>query len=172
MKLLGTNCVFLVLEAVSWNRWEWNVFFVLVGEHYGTVWDGTSHLLYGRVLLFPSLTSFIFSSLSFRLSSSLLFRLVFHLLSRLSSSLLFRLVFHLLSRTPTSSSGVSRLGDGGRGSSEAVCVKERVPFVIGVGRRLRGTRGLGGRSGGSGGSRNVSGGLRLCRGSVKSASNA
>ena len=58
----------------------------------------------------------------------------------------------LVAGTPTSSSGVSRLGDGGRGSREAVCVKERVPFVIGVGRRLRGTRGLGGRSGGSGGS--------------------
>ena len=78
----------------------------------------------------------------------------------------------LVASTPTSSSGGSRLGDGGRGASETVCVKERVPFVIGVGRRLRGTRGLRGWSGGSGGSRSVSGGLRLCRGSVESASNA
>ena len=51
----------------------------------------------------------------------------------------------LVASTPTSSSGVGRLGDGGRGATkrwgEAVCVKERVPFVIGVGRGLRGTRG-------------------------------
>ena len=49
-------------------------------------------------------------------------------------------------------SGVGRLGDGGRGATkrrcEAVCIKESVPFVVGVGRRLRGTRGLGGRGGG------------------------
>ena len=52
----------------------------------------------------------------------------------------------LLASTPTSTSGVGRLGDGGRGATkrrgEAVCVKESVPFVIGVGRRLRGTGGL------------------------------
>ena len=48
----------------------------------------------------------------------------------------------LVASTPTSSSGVGRLGDGGRGATkrwgEAVCVKERVPFVIGVGRGLCG----------------------------------
>ena len=32
----------------------------------------------------------------------------------------------LVASTPTSSSGDSRLGDGGRGASETVCVKERV----------------------------------------------
>ena len=46
----------------------------------------------------------------------------------------------LVASTPTSSSGVGRLGDGGRGATkrwgEAVCDKERVPFVIGVGRGL------------------------------------
>ena len=58
----------------------------------------------------------------------------------------------LVASTPTRSSGDSRLGDGGRGATkrrgEAVCVKESVPFVIGVGRRLHGTGGLGGRGGG------------------------
>ena len=53
----------------------------------------------------------------------------------------------LVASTPTSTSGVGRLGDGGRGAPkrrcEAVCIKESVPFVIGVGGRLRGTRGLG-----------------------------
>ena len=81
----------------------------------------------------------------------------------------------LVASTPTSSSGDSRLGDSGRGATkrwgETVCVKERVPFVIGVGRRLRSTRGLRGRSGGSGGSRSSSGWLRLCRGSLESTSN-
>ena len=52
-------------------------------------------------------------------------------------------------RTPTSSSGVGRLGDGGRGATkrrgEAVCVEESVPVIIGVGRGLRSTGGLGGR---------------------------
>ena len=55
----------------------------------------------------------------------------------------------LVASTPTNTSGVGQLGDGGRGATkrrgEAVCVKESVPFVIGVGRRLRGTGGLGGR---------------------------
>ena len=57
----------------------------------------------------------------------------------------------LVASTPTSSSGNSRLGDGGRGASKTVCVKKRVPFVIGVGRRLRNTGGLRSRSCGSGG---------------------
>ena len=53
----------------------------------------------------------------------------------------------LVASTPTSTSGVGRLGDGGatKRRGEAVSVKESVPFVIGVGRRLRSTRGLGGR---------------------------
>ena len=55
----------------------------------------------------------------------------------------------LVASTPTSTSGVGRLGDGSLGATkrrgEAVCVKESVLFVIGVGRRLRSTRGLGGR---------------------------
>ena len=55
----------------------------------------------------------------------------------------------LVASTPTSSSGVGRLGDGGRGATkrrgEAVCVEESVPVIIGVGRSLRSTGGLGGR---------------------------
>ena len=51
----------------------------------------------------------------------------------------------LVASAPTSTSGDGRLGDGGRGATkrrcEAVCIKESVPFVVGVGRRLRGTRG-------------------------------
>ena len=51
--------------------------------------------------------------------------------------------------TPTSTSGVGWLGHGGRGATkrrgEAVCVEESVPIVIGVGRGLRSTGGLGGR---------------------------
>ena len=73
----------------------------------------------------------------------------------------------LVASTPTSSSGFGRLGDGGRGATKrwgkAVCVEECVPFVIGVGRRLRGTRGLGDRSRGCRGcrgSRGVGGWLR------------
>ena len=54
-------------------------------------------------------------------------------------------------RHDTTCSLHGRLGDGGRGATkrwgEAVCAKECVPFVIGVGRRLRGTRGLGGPEG-------------------------
>ena len=49
----------------------------------------------------------------------------------------------LVASTPTSSSGVGRLGDGGRGATErrgeAVCVEESVPVIIGVGRGLRST---------------------------------
>ena len=77
----------------------------------------------------------------------------------------------LVASTPSSSSGNSRLGDGGRGASETVCVKERVPFVIGVGRRLRSTGGLRSRSCGSGGSRGNGGWLRFCRGSLEYTSN-
>ena len=77
----------------------------------------------------------------------------------------------LVASTPTSSSGGSRLGNGSRGASETMCVKERVPFVVRVGRRLRDTRALGGRSGGNGGPRSDSGGLRLCRSSVEGTSN-
>ena len=65
----------------------------------------------------------------------------------------------LVASTPTSTSGVGRLGDGGRGAPkrrcEAMCVKESVPFVVGVGRRLRGTRGFGGPDGGCRGPRGV-----------------
>ena len=77
----------------------------------------------------------------------------------------------LVASTPTSSSGNSRLGDGGRGASETVRVKERVPFVIRVGRRLRSTGGLRSRSCGSGGSRGNGGWLRFCRGSLECTSN-
>ena len=70
----------------------------------------------------------------------------------------------LVASTPTSTSGVGQLGDGGRGAPkrrcEAVCVKESVPFVVGVGRRLRGTRGLRGRGGGCRGPRGVDRWLR------------
>ena len=70
----------------------------------------------------------------------------------------------LVTSTPTSTSGVGRLGDGGRGATkrrgEAVCVKESVPFVFGVGRRLRDTRGLGGRGRGCRGPRGVDRWLR------------
>ena len=70
----------------------------------------------------------------------------------------------LVASTPTSTSGVGRLGDGGRGAPkrrcEAVCIKESIPFVVGVGCRLRGTRGLGGRGGGCRGPRGVDRWLR------------
>ena len=78
----------------------------------------------------------------------------------------------LVASTPTSSSGNSRLGDGGRGASETVCVKERVPFVIGVGRRPRSTGGLRSRSCGSRGSRGSRRRLRICRGGLECTSNA
>ena len=55
----------------------------------------------------------------------------------------------LVASTPTSSSGVGPLGDGGRGATkrrgEAVCVEESVPVIIGVGRSLCSAGGLGGR---------------------------
>ena len=46
----------------------------------------------------------------------------------------------LVASAPTSSSGVGRLGDGGRSAtgrrSEAMCIEESVPVIIGVGRSL------------------------------------
>ena len=52
----------------------------------------------------------------------------------------------LVVSTPTSTSGVGRLGDGGRGATqrrgEAVSVEESVPVIIGVGRGLRSTGSL------------------------------
>ena len=77
----------------------------------------------------------------------------------------------LVASTPTSSSGSGRLGDGGRGASETVCVKERVPFIIGVGRRLRSTRILRSRSWRSRGSRGSGRRLRFCRGDLECPSN-
>ena len=77
----------------------------------------------------------------------------------------------LVASTPTSSSGSGRLGDGGRGASETVCVKERVPLVIGVGRGLRSTRILRSRSWRSRGSRGSGRRLRFCRGDLECPSN-
>ena len=53
----------------------------------------------------------------------------------------------LVASTPTGTSSVGRLGDGGttKRRGEAVSVEESVPVIIGVGRGLRGTGGLRGR---------------------------
>ena len=56
----------------------------------------------------------------------------------------------LVASTPTSSSGVGRLGDGGCSESgrrsEAVCVEEGVPFAVRVGRDVRSAGSLRGLS--------------------------
>ena len=58
----------------------------------------------------------------------------------------------LVAGAPTSSSGVGRLGDGGRSATgsrgEAMCIEESVPFIIGVGRSLCSAGSLGGRDSG------------------------
>ena len=55
----------------------------------------------------------------------------------------------LVAGAPTSSSGVGRVGDGGRSATgrrgEAMCIEESVPVIIGVGRSLCSAGSLGGR---------------------------
>ena len=78
--------------------------------------------------------------------------------------------FEFFSRTfllKQNSSGVPKK----KVENEGTQGREGRGFVVGVGRRLRGARGLGGGSGGNGGSRSDNGGLRLCRGSVEGTSN-